>query len=102
MKIQLINNSVVAIVENAIVGDTTTEITNKEVFDKNKHIGQEPNADGFIILQGIMTNRADITFVEIDESLVTEDILKASKVAGGLIYENGILFMSDKYKEVYK
>tara|TARA_R110000765_G_scaffold422734_3_gene530738 strand:+ start:718 stop:1026 length:309 start_codon:yes stop_codon:yes gene_type:complete len=102
MKIQLINNSVIAIVEDAIVGDTTTEITNKEVFDVKKHIGQEPNEDGFIILKGIMNNRADITFVDIDESLVTEDILKASKVAGGLIYEGGILSISYKYKEVYK
>tara|TARA_R110000796_G_scaffold223415_1_gene339679 strand:+ start:1507 stop:1815 length:309 start_codon:yes stop_codon:yes gene_type:complete len=102
MKIQLINNSVVAIVEDAIVGDTTTEITNKEVFDERKHIGQEPNEDGFVILQGIMNNRADITFVDIDESLVTEDMLKASKVTGGLIYENSILSISDKYKEVYK
>jgi|TARA_R110000744_G_scaffold22119_4_gene56856 hypothetical protein len=102
MKIQLINNVVVAIVENAIVGDTTTEITNKEVFDVNKHMGQEPNEDGFITLQGIMNNRADITFVDIDESIVTEGMLKASKVSGGLIYENSILSISDKYKKVYK
>jgi hypothetical protein len=49
-----------------------------------------------------MNNRADITFVDIDESVVTEDMLKASKVAGGLIYENSVLSISDKYKEVYK
>ena len=102
MKVQLIDNNVVAIVEDAIVGETTTEITTKEIFDSKLHMGQEPDEDGFITSTGVMTNREDITFIDINKSDVTEQMLKASKVSGGLVYEDGVLSVSDRYKEVYK
>ena len=102
MKVQLIDNNVVAIVENAVVGETTTEVTTKEIFDASIHIGQKPNEEGFLISTGIMNNRADITFVDIKKEDVTEQMLEASKVSGGLVYKDGVLSVSDRYKEVYK